>query len=223
LDCQTPGPGRDHVLVRGSDSRPLTFDELYETHRRDVLRLAYRVLGDFSRAEDVAQEVFLAAWRSGHTFEPARGTVRNWLLAIAYNRSVDALRNRRQLEAPLEEATHATAETDVSIQILVGADRRALDRAMRTLPSEQRQVVGLAYADGLSHGEIAVQLGLPLGTVKGRLRLALQRLRRQMGASQDDDRPGAGTPPGTATRPGNGGSPTPTSPMVAEALSRAER
>jgi RNA polymerase sigma-70 factor (ECF subfamily) len=163
-----------------------TLESLYDTHHRQAIGLAYRMLGDLGEAEEVVQEVFLAAWRTGHSYDPARGSTHTWILSMVRNRSIDVLRARRRrpLE-PLPTTMDPPDPSDVPSQAATRVDAESARRAMAALPPEQQQVIELAYFDGLSHSEIADKLSAPIGTVKGRIRLALDRLRAAMGVQQD--------------------------------------
>ena len=158
------------------------FAVLYDRHGGAAFSLAHRIVGDRSIAEDVTQEAFLSVWRSGARFDAARGSVRTWTLGIVRNRAIDALRagagkapklnfdDEAILEQrPAEERTEEEAirhETANEVRGVLGA-----------LPGEQSQVIELAYYGGFTHSEIAEMLGMPLGTVKGRMRLGLEKIR----------------------------------------------
>ena len=157
-------------------------DALYEAYHRQALGLAYRVLNDAAEAEEVVQEAFLAIWRAGASYDPARGSVRTWLLTLVRNRAIDVIRARqRRPVRPLADAPDPIDPSDVPTQVSLSVDSAAAGRALATLPPEQREAVELAFLGGLSHGEIAARLGLPVGTVKGRIRLGLDRLRSALG------------------------------------------
>jgi RNA polymerase sigma-70 factor (ECF subfamily) len=159
-------------------------EALYDTHHRQAIGLAYRILGDLGDAEEVVQEVFLSAWR--HTYDPSRGTVQAWVLGMVRNRSIDVLRARRRRPVqPLGEGVDPPDVQDVPAQAASNVDAAAARLALNMLPPEQKQVIELAYFGGLSHTEIAAQVAAPIGTVKGRIRLGLDRLRTAMGVPQD--------------------------------------
>lgn len=170
----------DEDLVAMLQRRELgAIEELYDRHHRLALALAYRVVGDRESAEDVVQETFLAAWRQASTYQPERGRARAWLLSIARHRAIDRIRRSRgagdvaELDESMvdERAPDAFQLTDQNFR------RERMRSALATLPSEQREVVEMAFYGGLTHTEIADQIGAPLGTVKGRLRLAMDKLR----------------------------------------------
>lgn len=167
------------VLVRDGDAR--AFEVLFDRHAGPAFSLAYRMCGSRSRAEDVIQEAFLSLWRAGARYDPSRGSVRGWILSAVHNRAVDSF--RRQAARPagsLEEAgvidRLASAElTEVEVERRADADH--LRQALSELPDEQRKVVELSYFGGFTHQQISNMLSLPAGTVKGRMRLALTKLR----------------------------------------------
>jgi RNA polymerase sigma-70 factor, ECF subfamily len=161
-------------------------ETLYDAHHRQAIGLAYRLLGDLGDAEEVVQEVFLSAWRSGHTYDASRGSTHTWILSMVRNRSIDVLRARKRRPVqPLAEGVDPADPLDVPTQAVVAVDAVAARAALQTLPDEQRQVIELAYFSGKSHSEIANELAAPIGTVKGRIRLGLDRLRVLMGVQQD--------------------------------------
>jgi RNA polymerase sigma-70 factor, ECF subfamily len=155
-------------------------DLLYEQYGAMAFSIAYRITGDRSAAEDVVQDAFLGAWRNAGRYADARGTVRTWLLSIVHHRAIDAIRRRRPtVELPDSEAALPDALTlpdawgDVSLRL----DREAVLVALTRISDVQREAIELAYFGGLTQTEIAERTGVPLGTVKGRLRLGLQGLR----------------------------------------------
>ena len=169
-------------LVGGGN--PRAFELIYDRHGGPAFSLAYRMVGNRVVAEDITQEAFLSIWRSRLRYDQARGSVRTWVLGIVHNRAIDALRRgalhdrRREAIDGMEERHEAPERTDVE------AARREEARSVRTaldaLPDEQRRTIELAYFGGYSHSQIAGLLDEPIGTVKGRMRLGLDKLRRQL-------------------------------------------
>jgi RNA polymerase sigma-70 factor, ECF subfamily len=169
-------------LVAKGEAR--AFETIYERHCGAAFSLAYRMCASRSLAEDVAQEAFLSIWRAGGRYDRARGSVRTWVLGIVHNRAIDALRRtvvherRRASDEGIEERFEARERTELE------AARREEAETIRgmldTLPAEQSRVIELAYFGGFTHSEIAEMLGAPIGTVKGRMRLGLEKLRGQL-------------------------------------------
>jgi RNA polymerase sigma-70 factor, ECF subfamily len=169
-------------LVQQAD--PRAFELLYDRHGGAAFSLAYRMTGDRSGAEDVAQEAFLSIWRSRLRYQPERGSVRTWVLGIVHNRAIDALRRnvvherRRSAIEGIEERQEAPELTDV--EAARREEARHVRTALDTLPDDQRHTIELAYFGGFSHSQIADMLDTPIGTVKGRMRLGLEKLRNQL-------------------------------------------
>ncbi|MDX6641586.1 MAG: hypothetical protein QOF12_2597 [Solirubrobacteraceae bacterium] len=166
-------------LVRGGDSA--AFEVVYERHRVVAYSLAHRMCGRRSAAEDVLQEAFLSAWRRASSYDPARGSVRTWLLGIVHHRAVDALRRsggagRRQVDVPVEDI-EVDAGVHVDADVIERERAGQVREALSDLPAEQSKVIELAYFGGFTHTEIADMLGVPVGTIKGRMRLGLGKLR----------------------------------------------
>ncbi len=165
--------------VRKGDA--VAFEVLYDRHSGVAFSLAYRIVGARAQAEDVVQEAFLSIWRSGARYDRARGSVRTWVLGIVHNRAIDGLRRatvhdkRRASDDGIEERFESGDRTDVEVarREEAGTVRAAMD----VLPPEQSQVIELAYFGGFTHSEIAEMLGMPIGTVKGRMRLGLEKMR----------------------------------------------
>ena len=158
------------------------FAVLYDRHGGAAYSLAHRIVGDPAIAEDVTQEAFLSVWRSGARFDAARGSVRSWTLGIVRNRAIDALRRASSPAPKLDLDDDAVLEARPGERLTDSeAIRRETSRrvqgALRELPAEQSEVIGLAYFGGFTHSEIADMLGMPLGTVKGRMRLGLEKIR----------------------------------------------
>jgi RNA polymerase sigma-70 factor (ECF subfamily) len=158
------------------------FAILYDRHGGAAYSLAHRIVGNSSVAEDVTQEAFLSVWRSGARFDPTRGSVRTWTLGIVRNRSIDALRRLAGSAPKLDLDDDGLLEAQPAGELTEGEaikreTARTVRGALRDLPAEQSEVIGLAYFGGFTHSEIAEMLGMPLGTVKGRMRLGLEKIR----------------------------------------------
>jgi RNA polymerase sigma-70 factor (ECF subfamily) len=176
----------DHVLLQALAGRDLSaLSELYDRYGRIAYTLAYRILGEPEAAEDVVQDAFLAAWRGAGTFRRERGNARSWLLSIVHHRSVDLLRRRTAFRpAPLEAAGDTPDELDTAEEAARNLDGRSVRTALGTLPEAQRRTIELAYFGGYTQSELADLMGVPLGTVKGRMRIGLQKMRRLLGAAR---------------------------------------
>lgn len=160
-------------------------DALMVLHRRYVnlvYSMAWRVLQDVGASEEVTQDVFLKLWHKGHRYDPARGRFTSWLLSVTRFAAIDRLRQQGRRPPEAELATGDPNEP-MDLERLLPTDHAAWERGQHLrllldhLPAEQRQVIQLAYFGGLTHSELAEHLGVPLGTVKGRLRLGLEKLR----------------------------------------------
>ncbi|HWF49879.1 MAG TPA: sigma-70 family RNA polymerase sigma factor [Solirubrobacteraceae bacterium] len=170
--------------VQRDDAR--AFEILFDRYWSAVFGLALRILEDRGLAADVAQEAFTALWLNRYQYRSDRGRLKWWLLSIVRNRAIDLQRRKRDdvpRSAPSFELTAALDSTEE--QVLARYERRELAVLVAHLPSEQRAVIELAFYRGLSHAEITERLGIPLGTIKGRIRSALDRLR----VALPDDRP----------------------------------
>jgi len=130
-------------------------------------------------AEDVAQEVMATLWRKAHMFDPSKASVSTWIFTIARNRKIDVLRKQRRPE-PEELTWGPEAEPDQEDVLALQQESAKLGEALAALPEKQRDLIVRSYYGELSHSEIAEQTGLPLGTIKSRIRLALDRLRHQL-------------------------------------------
>ena len=167
---------------------PRWFEGLVDAHSGTAYTVALRVVGDPSIAEEVVQESFLSAWRQATSYDSARGSVRTWLLTVVRNRAIDRIRSERSRPtsgaADLDAMTWLRADTDVWSDVAAGLDRDAVRTSLLRLPAEQRRALELAYFEGLTHVEIAEKTSVPLGTVKGRMRMGLQKMRSDLLASQ---------------------------------------
>ena len=166
-------------LVRRGDAE--AFEVVYERHATVAFSLAHRMTQSRNAAEDVVQEAFLSLWRSGARYDRARGSVRTWILGIVHHRAIDALRrasvhSRRRSDD--ETAAERLEAPDKVEEDVARRDEAAIVRnAMDILPADQLKVIELAYFGGFTHVEIAEMLEAPIGTVKGRMRLGLKKMR----------------------------------------------
>ena len=166
-------------LVHDGDAR--AFQVVFDRHADAAFSLAYRMCGRRGMAQDVVQEAFLSLWRSGARYDRTRGSVRSWILAVVRNRTIDLFR-RDTVRAGRDVSSESAVERipsseDVARDAERRQDARDVRAALRDLPPDQRQVIELAYFGGFSHTQIAEMLQLPAGTVKGRMRLGLTKLR----------------------------------------------
>jgi RNA polymerase sigma-70 factor (ECF subfamily) len=176
------GPALDDatLALRMAERNPAGMAELYDRYGGVALGLATRMLQDPHAAQDAVQESFLQAWRRADSFDPQRGSLRSWLLSIVHHRCIDILRQHasRPRNAPLDADVHQLSDSaDTWAEVEQRLSRSTLLEALAHLSAEQREAITLGYFGGYTHVQIAERLGLPLGTVKGRLRLGLQHLR----------------------------------------------
>lgn len=151
---------------------------LFDRYGRLAYGLAYRMLSDAAAAEDAVQDAFVLAWKNARAFDVKRGSLRNWLLTIVRNRAVDRLRRARVRPTSRLDAGHDLAKVpDVWEAVLSKETRDDIKDAFRRLPEAQRVTLELAYFGGYTHSEIAQKLNVPLGTVKGRMRMGLEKMR----------------------------------------------
>ena len=166
-------------VARG-DTR--AFEAIYDRQHRHAYGLARRIMGPADGAEEATQEAFISLWRGAASFDPERASLRTWLLTLVRNRSIDALRRRgarpaydQGVSQDVVEKIEAPERTEE--QVLATQENDRARRCLAELPPEQREVIGLAYFAGYTQTEIAAKVGIPLGTVKGRARLGLHKLR----------------------------------------------
>jgi RNA polymerase sigma-70 factor (ECF subfamily) len=166
-------------LVHDGDAR--AFEVVFDRHADAAFSLAYRMCGRRAMAQDVVQEAFLSLWRSGARYDRARGSVRSWVLGVVRNRAIDLFRRdtvRAGRDVNAEDMVERIpAPEDVALDTERRQEAHEVRVALRDLPPEQRQVIELAYFGGFSHTQIAEMLDVPAGTVKGRMRLGLTKLR----------------------------------------------
>jgi RNA polymerase sigma-70 factor (ECF subfamily) len=166
-------------------SNPDAFEVIYDRHADTAFALALRICSQRALAEDVVQESFLSLWRSQARYDRGRGSVRTWLLGIVHNRAIDALRRRAVRERGivdeegLEERVASPERTD--LEFARREEARQVRDALGQLPGDQSRVIELAYFGGLTHVQIASMLDMPVGTIKGRMRLGLSKMRIALG------------------------------------------
>ena len=182
-----PLPVRPADISRATDRALMTriaegdagaFEEIYRRHRRQALAHARSLCSSRELAEDVTQEAFVALWRGAHGYRPALGTVPGWLSRVVRNRAIDAW--RRAAARPVEVALPEGGPDQLAGAAEAPAadlDHAAIMSRMAQLPARQREAVFLAYYADMTHPEIAAHAGAPIGTVKGRIRLGLEKLR----------------------------------------------
>jgi RNA polymerase sigma-70 factor (ECF subfamily) len=155
--------------------------ELYERHKTMAFSIAYRITGEGAAAEDAVQDAFLGVWRNAGRYEAGRATVRTWLLTIVHRRAIDVVRRGRRSNETVEineEVVESLSLPDVWEEVAQGLDRDTVVAALASIAPSQREAIELAYFEGLTQVEIAQRTGAPLGTVKSRMRLGLQGLRK---------------------------------------------
>lgn len=165
-------------LIEGGDSE--AFAALYDRHSRAAYSLAYRMMGDRQASEDLTQDAFLKAWRAARSYRAERGSVRTWVLSIVHNRGIDQLRSmasRRRTQDKVEASAPRSQPSEAFAETWRNSQREQIREALDTLPAEQLKILELAYFSGYTHVEISNLLDLPLGTVKGRMRLGLKKIR----------------------------------------------
>ena len=170
------------------DGEVQAFEVIFDRHAGVGFSLAYRMCGRRAMADDIVQEAFLSLWRSGVRYDRARGSVRSWVLSAVHSRAIDAFRREtvregkdvRDEEAAERIAAPGLTESEVERR----DDARQVRAALQELPADQRQVIELAYFGGFTHSQIAEVLELPAGTVKGRMRLGLAKMRLALSEAQ---------------------------------------
>jgi RNA polymerase sigma-70 factor, ECF subfamily len=179
--------GRQYLVLADEDLISMVeaadadaFATLYDRHSHAAFSLAYRMMGERQAAEDLAQDAFLKVWRSAGSYRAERGSVRTWILSIVHNRGIDQIRShasRRRTQDKIEASTPRSQPSEAFAQTWRNSQRDQVREALDTLPPEQLKILELAYFSGYTHVEISELLRLPLGTVKGRMRLGLKKIR----------------------------------------------
>ncbi|WP_299552175.1 sigma-70 family RNA polymerase sigma factor [uncultured Tateyamaria sp.] len=168
-----------HMVRIRDDRDQAAFAALFAHFAPRVKGFLMKSGADASLAEECAQEVMATCWHKAHMFDPARASVATWIFTIARNRRIDVLRKQRRPE-PEDLAWGPEEEPDQADVMALQQESEQLGQAIKELPEAQRELIQKAYLGDLSHSEIAAQTGLPLGTIKSRIRLALERLRHAM-------------------------------------------
>jgi RNA polymerase sigma-70 factor (ECF subfamily) len=165
-------------LVEAGDTE--AFAGLYDRHSRSAYSLAYRMMGDRQASEDLVQDSFVKVWRSARSYRAERGSVRTWILSITHNRGIDHLRStasRRRTQDKVEMTAETAQQSEAFTETWRNSQRDQIQQALKTLPEEQLKILELAYYSGYTHAEISEMLDIPLGTVKGRMRLGMKKIK----------------------------------------------
>lgn len=184
----------DRLMLRVQTGDPQAFAQLYTRHRAQALNVALAVCSNLHQAEDVVQEGFLSIWRGRSTYSAERGhSFRGWAMETVRNRAIDSLRRDAATKRPqvtraeihdVEDLSIASPLVDLVARSERDAGNDALKLSLDRLPDAQAEVISLAYFEQMTHTEIAAELSVPEGTVKGRIRLAMQKLRFGMRSSK---------------------------------------
>ena len=179
------GATDEELMLRVQEAEDVdAFASLYDRHAARAYRIARSVCGDGSRSEEAVQEGFLSIWRGRARFRPGSGSFKAWSMIIVRYAAIDVIRHDGAEKRPrLEEEVDVSdcAATGLDDQVVAKSEAEALRACLAQLPDAQAEVIDLVFFGELSHSEIAGQLGLPRGTVKGRMRLGLEKLRTEMG------------------------------------------
>ncbi len=178
---------RQYLLLADEDlialvqaGEPEAFAVLYDRHNRVAFSLAHRMMGERQSAEDLVQDVFLRIWRSADSYRAERASVRTWILSIVHHRGIDQIRStasRRRTQDKVEADASKVQPSEAFAETWRNSQRDQVREALNTLPPEQLKILELAYFSGYTHVEIAEIMDIPLGTVKGRMRLGLKKIR----------------------------------------------
>lgn len=179
--------GRRYLILADEDLISLVesgdadaFASLYDRHSRAAFSLAYRMMGERQASEDLTQDAFIKVWRGAASYRAERGSVRTWILSVVHNRGIDQLRSsasRRRTQEKVEASAPRSQPSEAFAETWRNSRRDQVREALESLPKEQLKILELAYFSGYTHVEISDLLNLPLGTVKGRMRLGLKKMR----------------------------------------------
>lgn len=180
-----PGRSDEQILAALAQRDLNALEELYERYGKIAYSLAYRMVGDRGTAEDVTQDAFLSVWRRAASYQADKGSARNWLMSIVHHRSIDRLRHVAASGTliayeELPESSEESTKPGIWQQAWTNVRGEMVRKALERLPSEQKKSIELAYFSGYTQAEIASLMGVPLGTVKGRMRIGLQKLRAML-------------------------------------------
>lgn len=181
------------LLVRIGQRQKDSFEVFYDRYERRAFSLAYRITGQRQKAEEVVQEAFLSIWKNARRFDPDRGSAGGWALGIVRNRAIDYLRSKASRTPDLDNDDEAALDSRESA---VRTDEQAMEREtgrevrskLLQLPDNQSKVISLAFYGGFSQTEISDLLEIPLGTVKGRMRLGMEKLRGELSSFEGESR-----------------------------------
>jgi RNA polymerase sigma-70 factor, ECF subfamily len=182
-DLVKPKPTDEQLIAAICNGEESAIEVLYERYQRYAYSLAYRILRDPVAAEDIVQDAFLSIWRKASSYQAQNGSAQSWIQAIVRHRAIDKIRasaHRDYQWTPLQagnEQGPPSEQPDVWEQAWQSEQHRIIREAMIQIPVEQRAVIELAYFGGLTHAEISEQCQIPPGTVKGRMRLGLQKMK----------------------------------------------
>ena len=186
----TDEPDDLQLLERIAAKDKDALNTLYERYMTPVYSLSLHMLKQPPLAEEVTQDVFLNIWLKADSFNSSRGNARSWIMSVTHHRVIDVIRSRRRSDTHTDPEGYDTLERlpsagpSVELQVTQRLERERIDKALATLPDSQREVIELAYFEGYSQSEMAEILDQPLGTIKTRVRLAMQKLKA---ALQEDD------------------------------------
>jgi RNA polymerase sigma factor (sigma-70 family) len=181
------------ILEEIGKGSPEAFEALYDRYSRLAFTVAMRVLSDEAAAEDAVQDAFLSIWRGAASYRPEKGSFRTWLCTIVRYRAIDRLRGesgRAMHELNIDDSQDEPSLSDTWAEVAAELNKQQIRAALDELPLEQRQTIELAYWCGMSQREIGEAMRVPLGTVKGRARLALEKLRQTLQGREETWQPG---------------------------------